>query len=164
MRWLQHVISKSRFLALVAVAGCAVAGITVLLSAARQSVLAAIKAWNGTMTPKAVAVEMIQVVDWFLIATAFYVVAVGLYELFIDDSVASPEWLRIRSLDDLKNKLLRLVVVVLAVDFLGEATRSSGDSAILRLGGAVGMVIAALTLFLRFSGQGPSEPRDRDAR
>ena len=50
----------------------------------------------------------------------------GLYELFIAKAPL-PGWVEIRTLDDLKTKLLGLIVIALAVIFLGAAlTLSKG--------------------------------------
>ncbi len=66
-----------------------------------------------------------------------------------------PAWLRIRTLDDLKDKLLRLIVVVLAVYFLGAVANWSGENTILPLGASIALMIAALTWFLTVSGSEP---------
>jgi len=69
-----------------------------------------LEAMKGAM---AVAVEII---DLFLVATVFYIISLGLYELFIAKAPL-PGWLKVCDLDDLKEKLLGLVVIALAVLF-----------------------------------------------
>jgi uncharacterized membrane protein YqhA len=83
-----------------------------------------------------------------LLATVFYIIALGLYELFIDSSLPMPPWLEFHTLDDLKDKLLRVVVVLLAVLFLGQLVQWKGDTEILALGAAVALVIGAISFFL----------------
>lgn len=90
----------------------------------------------------------IDLADLFLVGTVLYVMALGLYELFIDDRLPLPAWLEIHDIDDLKGKLVGVVVVVLAVFFLGEAVGGDGQRDVLRLGGGIALVIAALTYFL----------------
>ena len=86
------------------------------------------------------------IIDLFLLGTVLYIVAVGLYELFVDPGLPMPPWLRIATLDDLKERLLGVVVVLLAVTFLGSAVTWDGSANILALGLAVGAVVGAVTL------------------
>jgi uncharacterized membrane protein YqhA len=90
----------------------------------------------------------IEVVDVFLLGTIFYIVALGLYELFIEEGVGLPPWLVIRDLDDLKSKLIGVVIVVLGVLFLGQVVTWDGQRDLLRFGVAIAIVIIALTYFL----------------
>ncbi len=89
----------------------------------------------------------IQIIDLFLVATVFYLISMGLYELFIAKAPL-PGWVEIRNLDDLKTKLLGLTVIALAVVFLGYALTVSAETSILELGAAVGIMIAAISAYL----------------
>jgi uncharacterized membrane protein YqhA len=100
---------------------------------------------------KKLVVSMIEVIDLFLLGTVFYITALGLYELFISDNIDVPEWLEIHTIDDLKGKLISVVVVVLGVLFLGQAVTWDGETNLLPFGASIGIVIASLTYFL--SGQ-----------
>lgn len=51
-------------------------------------------------------------------------------------------------MDDLKNKLAGVVVVVMAVLFLGQVVAWDGERDLLRFGAAIALVIASLTYFL----------------
>lgn len=99
-------------------------------------------------TIKLLLINLIEGVDVFLLGTAFYLIALGLYELFIDPKLAVPAWLHIDTLDDLKNKLLNVIVVVLAVQFLAQVLSWDGTHTLLSYGAAVAAVILALALFL----------------
>ena len=92
-------------------------------------------------------VTSIQIIDLFLVATVFYLISMGLYELFIAKAPL-PGWVEIRHLDDLKTKLLGLTVIALAVVFLGYALTESTGTSILELGVAVGIMIAAISAYL----------------
>jgi len=94
-------------------------------------------------------VSFIEVADIFLLAIVLYIMALGLYELFIDGDLPLPEWLVIRSLEDLKEKLVGVVVVVLAVFFLGRVIESESPLEILYLGVGIAVVIAALAYFAK---------------
>ncbi len=101
---------------------------------------------NSSKIAKDMAIASIELADLFLMATAMYIVGIGLYELFIG-SVDLPDWLLISSLDDLKEKLINVVVVVLAVSFLAQIATWDGQTNLLPYGVAIALVIAALTAF-----------------
>jgi uncharacterized membrane protein YqhA len=95
---------------------------------------------------KELAVQFIGMVDLFLLGTVLYIVALGLYELFIDEHLPLPGWLQIATLDDLKAKLIGVIVVLLAVSFLGQVVTRNGGDDVFYLGAGVALVIAALAL------------------
>jgi uncharacterized membrane protein YqhA len=102
---------------------------------------------DGAST-KALILGAIELVDLFLLGTTLYVIAIGLYELFIDPHLPMPPWLVIQDLDDLKGRVLGVVIVILGVLFLGQAITWDGERDLLRFGGAIALVIAALAYFL----------------
>ncbi|MCU0628620.1 MAG: YqhA family protein [Methanoregulaceae archaeon] len=87
-----------------------------------------------------------KIIDIFLVATVFYIIALGFFELFIAKAPL-PGWLKICNLDDLKDKLLGLVVIALAVVLLGEALTWDGNADILSFGIAVAAGIAAISTY-----------------
>jgi uncharacterized membrane protein YqhA len=95
-----------------------------------------------------VATVFIEIADLFLLGVVMYIIALGLYELFIDDSVPVPQWLEIHTLDDLKAKLISVVIVVMGVLFLKQIVSWDGERNLLTFGGGIALVIAALTYFL----------------
>ncbi|NTW83661.1 MAG: YqhA family protein [Chlorobiaceae bacterium] len=151
---MRRFFSSSRYLVLIAVTGSFLASVTLLLYsclAIVQQIISIIM--NGSVSTKeakTIALDFIENADVFLVSTVLYIISLGLYELFIDDSIELPEWLVIKSLDDLKEKLIGVVVVGMAVDFLGHAVTWHGDTSILYLGGAIALVIAGLTFFTAF--------------
>jgi uncharacterized membrane protein YqhA len=99
-------------------------------------------------TVKLLVTNLIEAVDLFLIGTVLYLIAIGLYELFIDENAPTPKWLEIHDLDDLKNKLVSIIVVVLGVQFLAQVLNWTGDSNLLFFGAAIAVVILALAVFM----------------
>lgn len=109
---------------------------------------------DGDISEKVVkhlAVEFIGLADAFLLGTVLYIVALGLYELFVDPDLPMPGWLRIETLDDLKERMIGVIIVMLAVTFAGYIVEWDGDTNILYLGAAVALVIAALGFVLAFA-------------
>lgn len=148
---MHRILPATRYLVLLAVLALFAATLTLILygtlsvgSLVLDSIL------SGAISPKggkSLVLGFIESADLFLVATALYIMALGLYELFIDDTVPMPAWLQIHTLDDLKEKLVGVITVVMAVVFLGHAVSWHGESSILYLGLAIGAVTASLALF-----------------
>jgi uncharacterized membrane protein YqhA len=151
MTIIRNLLSSTRYLIIIAVAGTFIAALTLLVYggiSVVQQILATIQ--YGAVSSrgaKTLALGFIENADLFLVATALYIMSLGLYELFIDNSVSLPDWLVINNLDDLKSKLIGVIVVVMAVVFLGHVVKWHGETEILYLGGAIGIVVAGLTYF-----------------
>lgn len=93
------------------------------------------------------SVELIEMIDLFLLGTILFITAVGMQELFVDPGLKEvlPEWMSVNSLDQLKFNLLAVIVVMLAVLFLGVAASfelAQGGS-IFGFGVGVALVIVA---------------------
>ncbi|MCC6198422.1 MAG: YqhA family protein [Burkholderiales bacterium] len=150
---LRRILASSRFITLIAVAGTFVASSALIVYEALVIGEMLVDVWRvgnvSSKDAKIFAVGLIEAVDVFLIAIALYIISLGLYALFVDDSLPLPAWLRIQSLDDLKGHLVSVVIAVLAVLFLREAVAWDGTRDILAFGGALALVIVALTLYLR---------------
>jgi uncharacterized membrane protein YqhA len=91
--------------------------------------------------------------DLFLVGATLMIAAFGFYDLFISNlgpSLHLPAWLRMRDLDDLKGRVISMIILVASVSFADVAVESGGALSTLYLGGAVALVVAALTAFLHF--------------
>jgi len=99
-------------------------------------------------------------VDLFLIGTFLLVFSLGLYELFIsklDPAESSPQGqkvLAIRNLEDLKEKLGRLVIMVLIVSFFKQVLHLEYKSPVETLYIALGVLLIALALYFTHKGHG----------
>lgn len=97
-------------------------------------------------------VHAIEMIDHFLLATVIQVIALGLFQLYFTVDLKLPPWLRIKSLEELKHKLIGVTITVLAVNFLGRALTWEQGVDVAYIGIAIAVVIAALTWFLRAVG------------
>jgi len=94
--------------------------------------------------------------DLFLVGATLMIAAFGFYDLFITGAGAGhlslrlPGWLRMHDLNDLKARVISMIILVAAVTFVDGAVESKDGLDTLYLGTAVALVIAALTAFLRF--------------
>ena len=92
-------------------------------------------------------VAILTAIDTLLLATVLLVIGYGLYELFVDSNVRLPPWLEIKSLDDLKAKLIGVVVAIIAVVFLGVLVDSTDANDIMLIGIGAGAVVIGLAAF-----------------
>lgn len=153
MRMLRNIIAGSRYILIIAVFGTFLASLTLLLYGGFTLVLLlnAIIAQNKFTTTeiKQVAFTSIELIDLFLISTILYIFSLALYSLFIDNQVPLPRWLVITNLNDLERSLLSVLVVLLAITFLGFAVDwSFGDYSIVALGIAIGGVLFPIGFLL----------------
>lgn len=145
---MKNFLSKSRFFIIVPVIFLFFASVAAFL-------------WGGYKTVKVVyylamsvtgegngheAVGLVAIMDTFLIATALYIFALGLYELFIED-LEFPEWLVIHDLHSLKAKLASVIILVMAVTFLEHLAEWHNAWETLQFGAAIALVTAALIAF-----------------
>jgi len=156
---LLRLLSKSRYLIFAAVL-CTLVAATALLAYGVLETVAIVRSIldpsiSGPKGGKDLILASIELTDLFLLATVLYVIAVGLFELFVDDRLDLPAWLEIHDLNDLKEKLIGVIVVVLGVVFLGQVVTWNGERDLLGYGGGIALVIAALTWFVS---QKPKKP------
>lgn len=145
---LKKILENSRYTVIIAIIGSLIATLILLGFGIYDVGELVVKIAKGAIDSKSSGLKLIEIVDSFLLATVFLIIAIGLYELFIDSTMQLPEWLEINSLDDLKGKLVGVVIIVLGVIFLGNTAKWTAGTDILYLGGGIAAVIAALTYFL----------------
>ena len=93
------------------------------------------------------SVEIIEMIDTFLLGTVLLITSVGLFQLFIKPHMNLPEWLIVTNLEQLKFNLLAVIVVMLAILFLGEAAGELAEvDGILEYGLAIAAIMAGIAL------------------
>lgn len=101
-----------------------------------------------------IVASVVEVVDGYLVATIMLIFSLGLYELFVSriDVAEGSEFARrvllIRSLDDLKDRLAKLVLLILVVKFFEYALALSYKTPLDLLQLAGGILLVAGGLFL----------------
>jgi uncharacterized membrane protein YqhA len=150
---IRDVLSTSRFLIVLAVLGSFLASATLqVFGLLRVFAVIAELVQHGDVSAaasKGLIADTVAIIDIFLIGTVLFVISAGLYQLFVRAELSLPQWLKVESLDDLKNNLTEVIVVALLVAFLGHAVEWTGDMAILGLGLAVASVIVAVAALTR---------------
>ena len=146
---IQRLVGFSRYFIIIDVVGLFAAFMALMISSVWNTFAVIWVAVFGVgVEQKELIGKLVQQADTALLATVLYVIALGLYSLFVDDDIPMPAWLQIHHLDDLKQLLAAVVVVVLGVLFLGYALIWDGSTELLTVGLACGAVIAALSFFL----------------
>lgn len=103
--------------------------------------------------------HVVEIVDGYLLATILLIFALGLYELFIgkiqmaEESETSSSVLLIESLDDLKSRLAKVILMILIVKFFEHAIALSFHSALDLLYLAGGISLIGLALYLSHAGE-----------
>jgi uncharacterized membrane protein YqhA len=133
---------------LLAIVGTFLIATALLVHAVWEIIDAVIKLARWETDTKELTLAAIESVDAFLIVTVLHVVAIGLYQLYIQDRIPVPDWLIVENIDDLKVTLSGVVILALAVFFLGRVIVGDGSQNLLLLGGGISAVIAALTFFV----------------
>jgi len=96
--------------------------------------------------------HIVEVIDGYLLAVVLLIFSLGLYELFISDidqahgSKASSKILVINSLDDLKSRLAKVILMIMIVTLFEEAINMHITQPIdlIYMGGAIALIALAL--------------------
>ena len=101
--------------------------------------------------------ELIGAVDLYLMAVVLFIFGFGLYELFISEidvakHGAASKILEIHSLDDLKDKLAKVIVMVLVVNFFRRVLHTEYSGALEMLYFAAAILLLSLALYFLHKG------------
>jgi uncharacterized membrane protein YqhA len=107
-------------------------------------------------------VEVLTAIDAILLGTVLLVIGYGLYELFIDTEIKVPEWLQVNDLDDLKSKLIGVVVAIIAVVFVGVFVDSNRAGDVVSYGLGAGALVLALAVFAYATKKDSSARKNKD--
>ncbi|MCE5387926.1 MAG: YqhA family protein [Acidithiobacillus sp.] len=115
---------------------------------------------------KAVA-HAVSIVDGYLLATILLIFAMGLYELFISkidiaNDARSSRVLFIRSLDDLKDRLGKVILLILVVSFFERSLAMQVENFTQLLFLAIGIALVAVALYLTHRGGGHHRLQEED--
>jgi uncharacterized membrane protein YqhA len=155
----RYLVNLAVIAALVGAAAILIYGVIVLVHLIIELI------YTGNFTGEAIktiTLGFIQLIDLLFLGVALYIIALGLYHLFIDTSLRLPRWLKIEDFDELKVILMSVVIVILAVNFTGIVVDWDGSTAILHLGLAIAAVITGLGLILYVRLISSHHPKSRE--
>lgn len=160
-QWFESLLWNSRFVVVIAVVASIAASFTAFYIAT-VDVIYIVK----HIVPYAVSDEaraqirtdtvthIVDVVDGYLLALVMLIFGLGMYELFVSDlsqaraSKASSKILVIDSLDDLKNRLAKVILMILIVRLFEHAFRMQVQTMLDLLYFAAAVALVGLALFL----------------
>jgi uncharacterized membrane protein YqhA len=143
---MKFILEKSKYLALIGVISLLFSAVAAFLWGTFKTVNTIYLVFSSVGMDKSIAVEFVEIVDGFLIATAVLIFAVSLYELFID-KLDLPDWMLAHNLYDLKTKLSSMIVLVMGVKFLEKILDVKDTNDLLRIGIATALMSAVLIAF-----------------
>ncbi|MBK8782003.1 MAG: YqhA family protein [Anaerolineales bacterium] len=143
---MKFIIERSRYLAIIGVISLLLASFAAFAWGTIKTVTTTLLVIQTLGKDPAVTIELIEILDSFLIATAILMFAASLYELFIG-KLDMPEWMLAHDLYELKAKLSSMIVLVMAVKFLQKLIEVKDAEALLQTGLAVAAVSAVLIAF-----------------
>jgi uncharacterized membrane protein YqhA len=144
---MNRVIAFTRFAVFIPAMASILGAVLLMIQGSVEMVRTVINAaLNGTKL-KLTIVEVLTAVDAILLGTVLLVIGYGLYELFIDEDLEVPVWLQVHDLDDLKSKLIGVVVALIAVIFVGVFVDSNRAEDVISFGVGAGALVTGLALF-----------------
>jgi uncharacterized membrane protein YqhA len=167
MSWFETALWNSRYIVIIPVIACVLLAVLLVVLVTAEAIqlpghlIAFIDAsLNGETRSKIYSdgiANIAKIIDGYLFATIMLIFAMGLYELFIskidiaEHSEVAERILLIRSIDDLKDRLAKVVFLILIVTYFEYALRATYDSArdLLSLAGGIILVAGALWLTSR---------------
>lgn len=164
-RAFETILFQSRLIVVLAVVGCLLASVVMFLKGTISIVKAS---WEFVQHPLAghsdvghedVSIVFIAAVDSFLFATVLLIFAMGIYELFISEidpasrtADSRPNWLDIHSLDDLKNAVGKVILMILIVRLFESAVGLHYEKPLDLLFLGLSIALVSLALYLVHAG------------
>jgi len=144
---MRRLIELSRFVVAVPAIGSILGAFILMVIGTWEIIRSFLALVDPDVDLKESVVAILTAIDTLLLATVLLVIGYGLYELFVDATVRLPPWLEIKSLDDLKAKLIGVVVAIIAVVFLGVLVDSTDANDVMLIGIGAGAVVVGLAAF-----------------
>ena len=144
---MRRLIEVSRFVVIVPALAAIVGAIVLMILGSVEILRAALGVVVEQVPLKETIVDVLASIDAILLGTVLLVIGYGLYELFVDTNLDVPDWLEINNLDDLKAKLIGVIVAIIAVIFVGELVDADSANDVMYYGIGSGAVVIALAAF-----------------
>lgn len=144
---MRKLIEVSRFVVIVPALAAMIGAIVLMILGSIEILWATLGVFIDQAPLKETIVDVLAAVDAILLGTVLLVIGYGLYELFVDTNINVPAWLEINDLDDLKAKLIGVIVAIIAVIFVGELVDAKSANDVMYYGIGAGAVVLALAAF-----------------
>jgi uncharacterized membrane protein YqhA len=144
---MKKLLSLTRYAVVVPALAAILGALLLMAQGSIEMVLVVIDALTNKLTIKESIVQVLTAIDAILLGTVLLVIGYGLYELFIDADLDVPLWLKVYDLDDLKSKLIGVVVAIIAVVFVGVFVDSNRGDDVVSYGIGAGGLVVGLAIF-----------------
>jgi len=144
---MNRVIAFTRYAVFIPAIASILGALLLMVKGSVEMVRTIIDATLNDAKLKLTIVEVLTAVDAILLGTVLLVIGYGLYELFIDEDLEVPVWLQVHDLDDLKSKLIGVVVALIAVIFVGVFVDVDRAEDVMSFGVGAGALVTGLALF-----------------
>ena len=144
---MKKILGLTRYAVVVPAIASIIGALLLMGQGSVEMVKVVIEALSDGAPLKDTIVDVLTAVDAILLGTVLLVIGYGLYELFIDADIEVPLWLRVRDLDDLKSKLIGVVVAIVAVVFVGVFVDSNRAEDVISYGVGAGALVVGLAIF-----------------
>lgn len=144
---MKRLLELTRYAVVIPAFAAILGALLLMVQGSVEMVAVVIESVSDQTTLKDVIVDVLTAIDAILLGTVLLVIGFGLYELFIDTNIQVPDWLRVQDLDDLKSKLIGVVVAIIAVVFVGIFVDSNRASDVISYGVGAGALVVGLAIF-----------------
>lgn len=144
---MKKLLGLIRYVVIVPALASIVGAILLMGQGSLEMILTVFQTISESSSLKDSIVAVLTAIDAILLGTVLLVIGYGLYELFIDTDIQVPAWLRVDNLDDLKSKLIGVVVAIISVVFVGVFVDSNRATDIVSYGLGAGALVVGLAVF-----------------
>jgi hypothetical protein len=144
---MRKILGLTRYAVFVPAVASIIGALLLMAQGSISIVMIVVEAVMNNTYLKDTIVDILTAVDAILLGTVLLVIGYGLYELFVDPQLEVPVWLEVRDLDDLKSKLIGVVVAIIAVVFVGVFVDTNRAADVVAYGVGAGALVAGLAIF-----------------
>ena len=163
---LSQAIGRSRYVVLFSVIAVLLVSISLFLQGTVLGILTIWHSWRdliaGNLQHARLTLVFLEVVSIMLEAVVFYIVGVGLYSLFIAPMNVTVA-LGVETLNDLEERVISVIIAILAINFLEHFIEWQKPLATLEFGVALAVVVAALVAFQAFSHKATEDQKNHNS-
>lgn len=144
---MRKVLGLTRYAVFVPAVASIIGALLLMAQGSIEIIKVVVEAVGSQAYLKDTIVGVLTAVDAILLGTVLLVIGYGLYELFIDSDLEVPTWLQVKDLDDLKSKLIGVVVAIIAVVFVGVFVDVNRAAEVASYGLGAGALVIGLAVF-----------------
>jgi uncharacterized membrane protein YqhA len=161
MQFIENVLWKSRLMVFLAVIAAIISAAIMIIMGCREVFIVVQEIFHSFLEPEAfegvsktAVSHLVSAIDDYLIGTVFLIFGIGLYELFIskidvaEKDETSSRVLIIHDLDQLKEKIAKVVIMVLIVTFFKHAVNINYSEMINLLYLSIGILLIAVSIYI----------------